>query len=335
MPNSRWNPLTYYSLAKEKWGLFKERLQETRRRTVDTKNNLVKRKKDFLTIMLVPHDHGKNHKITITYKSIMVFVLIVAIVASISSVIVLSYTGKEHEIQDLQISSGDFRKQSVKLKNELNSLHEIITYYYKKISSLYIRLGGNPNRVLNEDKSKLVIGAFDDVQTDIIPETYSLKSDIYYLKESVSLMVEIAKTIKQRKSIIKNTPSLWPVRGYILFPYGKYFSPLTGKEVFNNGIDIGTFPGTEVVATAPGFVYDVGYTENTGYYVKIVHKYGWKTIYSQMERLQIKQNQKVSKGEVIGYVGKISGNSIFHLHYEVHVGTNPLNPYSFLNQVQN
>lgn len=301
---------------------------------VRSKDRILKKRKDFLTVMVIPHNEKPSYKISITYKAITLLFLAVSLVLATSAVIVLGYSGRVHEMEELEISSNDFQKQSLKLKSEMNLLHDMSNYYFQKISRLYIKLGGDPSRIANSDKSKLPLGVFDS-KTDIISETYTLKSDIYNLQKSAELTKEIIKTIKQRKSIIKNTPSLWPTRGYILYPFGKYFSSITGREVINNGIDIGTFPGTEVVATAPGEVYETGYTESTGYYLKIVHKYGWRTIYSNLERLQVKKGELVSKGDILGYVGKTSGSSIFHLHYEVHVGTNPLNPYSFLNQVQN
>jgi len=301
---------------------------------IRSKDRIIKKRKEFLTVMIIPHNEKPSYKISITYKSITLVFLALSIVIATSAVIVLGYSGRVHEMEELEISSGDFQRQSLKLKSEMNLLHEMSSYYYQRVSRLYIKLGGDPSRVGMSDKSKLPLGVFD-TKSDIIPETYTLKSDIYSLKKSAELTKEIIKTIKQRKSIIKNTPSLWPTRGYILFPFGKYFSSITGREVINNGIDIGTFPGTEVVATAPGEIYETGYTESTGHYLKITHKYGWRTIYSNLERLQVKKGEMVSKGDVLGYVGKTSGSSIFHLHYEVHVGTNPLNPYSFLNQVQN
>ncbi len=313
---------------------IREEFGNVKRFFVLSKNRITQKRKEFLTVMVIPHNEKPSFKISITYKTITLFFLAVSFVLAASAITVLGYSGKVHEMDELEISSTDFQKQSLKLKSEMNLLHDMSSYYYQKISRLYIKLGGDPSRISSGDKSKLPLGVFD-TNSDIIPETYTLKSDIYNLQKSAELTKEIIATIKQRKSIIKNTPSLWPTRGYILFPFGKYFSTITGREVINTGIDIGTFPGTEVVATAPGEVYETGYTESTGYYLKIVHKYGWRTIYSNLERLQIKKGEIVSKGDVLGYVGKTSGSSIFHLHYEVHVGTNPLNPYSFLNQVQN
>ncbi|EMG00060.1 peptidase, M23 domain protein [Leptospira santarosai str. CBC1416] len=53
-----------------------------------------------------------------------------------------------------------------------------------------------------------------------------------------------------------------------------------------------------------------------------------------MDRLKVKQGQQVSKTEVIGFVGKTEASPNYMLHYEIHVGTRAINPFAFLNQIQ-
>jgi murein DD-endopeptidase MepM/ murein hydrolase activator NlpD len=285
------------------------------------------------TLMLIPQSDAKSISFSISYKTITLIIGAIFGVTFLSSMIVLNYSSRDHEIYDLRDSNEDFIVQSQKLKTELKLLHDVSNQYYDKISKLYVKLGGNPSRVYGIIESDPI--QYLEPNNEIFSETYRLETDIYNLKLANELTTEIISIIKDKKNIIQNTPSLWPTRGYILNPFGKYYSPISGSEINNRGIDIGAFPGTEVVATAPGIAYEVGYSALTGFFIKVSHKYGWKTIYSNLERLQIKKGQYVSKGEILGYVGKTSSSPIYHLHYEVHVGTSPLNPYSFLNQIQN
>lgn len=283
--------------------------------------------------MIIPHTEKKSVNLHISYKSITIFIVCVIFLMIISAINVLNHSGTIHEISELKLSNKDFIRQSSKMKSELSSLHEIIGYYYQKISNLYIKLGGDPTKVSKGTGGNDKLD-FINPQTDINSETYKLKSDVHNLKVSSELTQEIIKMVKKRKSIIKHTPSLWPTRGYLLNPFGTYFSQITGREINNSGIDIGSFSGAEVVATAPGVVYETSYSDKTGYIIKISHKFGWKTIYSNLDRIQVKKGQQVSKNDLIGFVGKSSQNPLYYLHYEVHVGTQPLNPYSFLNQIQ-
>ncbi|MEM7179404.1 MAG: M23 family metallopeptidase [Spirochaetota bacterium] len=291
--------------------------------------------KKNLTIMLVPHNHKKSVNIYISYKSIVIFLFITAMIMFLSTINVLNHNFKEYEVSELQLSNKDFAIQSERAVAEIKELHKRIAYYDEKIKSLYANIGGDKKELLKSlpaNTRKLLQENYRD--SKIPQEMQTFSSDSYKMQRSSELVEEIIKLINQKDNLVRNTPSIWPVSGYIMFPFGEYISPVTGKLVKNNGIDIGSFPGAEVKVTAPGFIYETGFTEYTGYYIKVAHKFGWKTIYSNMDRIQIKKGENVEKGELIGFVGKTSSSKYYSLHYEIHVGTSPLNPASFLNQIQ-
>ena len=316
-------------------------MQKTIRESLADKINYLKefwqtKKNQHLTIMLVPHSEKKTHKIYISYSSILIFLLLSVGIIFISTVNILNHNFKQYEIKELNLSNQDFVLQSEKLKKEVENLQKLIEYYDSKIQKLYSRLGGNSPELLNQlnSEQKELLKNFEK-ETNIAREFYTQKASLHDIKLSTHLVDEMIYLIKKKNNLVKNTPYLWPAKGYILFPFGKYVSPITGKLVKNNGIDIGAFPGTEVIATAPGTVFETGFTENTGYYIKIAHRFGWKTIYANMDRIQVEKDQVVSREDVIGFVGKSSISKFYFLHYEIHVGTNPLNPSSFLNQIEN
>lgn len=98
---------------------------------VRSKDRILKRK-DFLTVMVIPHNEKPSYKISITYKAITLLFLAVSLVLATSAVIVLGYSGRVHEMEELEISSNDFQKQSLKLKSEMNLLHDMSNYYFQK-----------------------------------------------------------------------------------------------------------------------------------------------------------------------------------------------------------
>ncbi len=320
------------------WQEIRSTTQAAKRNFNQKLQNLNRKGRERLTIMVIPHSERKSIHFVISYKAISLFLAGIVVLLLLSAVNVLNHSGSVHQLTELKLTNKDFVRQSSKMREEVNSLHDTIQYYYQKIANLYIKLGGDPAKVSKgiggSDSRNLFVAFQGTPQTDITAESFRIKEDIHNLKISSELSDEIVKMIKKRKSIIKNTPSIWPTKGYVLFPYGQYLSPLTGKEEFNKGLDIGAFPGAEVIATAPGLVYDAGFSPSTGYYIKVSHKFGWKTIYSSLDRVRVKKNERVSKGDIIGYVGKTPENPVYHLHYEVHVGTQALDPFSFLNQIQ-
>ena len=132
-----------------------------------------------------------------------------------------------------------------------------------------------------------------------------------------------------------NTPTIWPVRGYIENPFGGYIDPFTGKYTRNNGIDIGTFPGTEILATADGIIHRIFEHPKYGYTLEVKHRWGFKTLYGFLERVTVKKEDRVKKGDVIGFVGQGGYNGKSLLHYELWVGTDTINPFPFLNKLVN
>jgi murein DD-endopeptidase MepM/ murein hydrolase activator NlpD len=106
---------------------------------------------------------------------------------------------------------------------------------------------------------------------------------------------------------------LWPVKGPLLVPYGQL-----GPNVRNDGINIGASEGAEVRAAADGeVVYVGGHVKELGNTIYVQHGNGWYTGYSHLDKMDVKTNQKIQKGEVIGRVGKTGAVEKPQLHFEI------------------
>jgi len=105
----------------------------------------------------------------------------------------------------------------------------------------------------------------------------------------------------------------WPVRGDILRRFGP-----TGMGERNNGINIGASAGAEVKASADGTVAYVGDDiVGQGLTVLIVHRDGWRTVYSHLGSSTVRDGAQVRAGQVIGTVGTTAGDGRPSIHYEV------------------
>ena len=122
-------------------------------------------------------------------------------------------------------------------------------------------------------------------------------------------------------------PSIWPTSGYVSSPYGLRWN---GTE-FHQGIDIAAESGTPIVATADGVVTTAGW--NAGGYgnmVDIDHGDGIMTRYGHASAVAVMPGQTVRRGQVIAYVGSTGYSTGPHLHYEVRVNGQPVNPAAYL-----
>jgi murein DD-endopeptidase MepM/ murein hydrolase activator NlpD len=106
--------------------------------------------------------------------------------------------------------------------------------------------------------------------------------------------------------------------------------PFTHIGYLHTGVDIAWGSGVPVVATANGTVRQVGWTDDLGNFVVIEHKYGFFTKYAHLSGFATRTGNKVNRGDTIGYLGNTGLSTGPHLHYEVRLGSNYVDPMNFL-----
>ena len=125
---------------------------------------------------------------------------------------------------------------------------------------------------------------------------------------------------------------LWPVTGYnrISAAYGSSWHPITKEMVFHNGIDIPAPEGTPVLTADKGTVVEIGDNETDGNYVILNHGGDIQTFYSQLFGFAegLAEGDTVQQGDVIGYVGSTGESTGNHLHFELRVDGESVNPTS-------
>jgi murein DD-endopeptidase MepM/ murein hydrolase activator NlpD len=136
--------------------------------------------------------------------------------------------------------------------------------------------------------------------------------------------------MEEQKLRLASTPAIWPTKGYLTSSFGIRIHPMTGKRSFHNGQDIATQTGNKVIAPADGIVL---IAENRDYYGNMLvldHKFGYTTRYGHLASFNVKEGDRVRRGQVIGFVGNTGRSSAPHLHYEVRYHDKPLNPMHFI-----
>lgn len=118
--------------------------------------------------------------------------------------------------------------------------------------------------------------------------------------------------------------------------YGLRIHPITQKAHRHSGIDIPTSGNDTIYAAANGIIDTVAYNDLIGLYIKIRHKYGFKSIYGHLRRTFIQSpHQKIQIGDPIGIMGTSGRSTGKHLHYTIQRNGQPLPPlpycYLFIN----
>jgi murein DD-endopeptidase MepM/ murein hydrolase activator NlpD len=131
-------------------------------------------------------------------------------------------------------------------------------------------------------------------------------------------------------STTRNGRFIWPVNGSVGSGFGPRIHPISGGSRMHTGVDIGASSGTPIKAADGGVVVMAGPNGGYGNWTLIDHGGGLATGYGHQSSIGVSRGQRVSRGEVIGRVGSTGASTGPHLHWEVRVNGNPVDPMRWI-----
>lgn len=139
---------------------------------------------------------------------------------------------------------------------------------------------------------------------------------------------------EKRGEMLASIPAIQPIANrdltLIASGYGYRIHPIYKIRKMHTGIDFSAPIGTPVFATADGVVESViRSARGMGNRIVIDHGFGYKTLYAYMDELKVRNGATVRRGDVIGTVGDTGLSVAPHLHYEVHLNGEPVNPVNY------
>jgi murein DD-endopeptidase MepM/ murein hydrolase activator NlpD len=147
-------------------------------------------------------------------------------------------------------------------------------------------------------------------------------------------MSQLERNMHAYESVLRErgyTPSVWPVVGKLESGFGGRRNPFGGNSYeFHSGQDIDAAMGDPVVAGASGKVTFVGCQNGYGQLVVIDHGGGLTTRYGHLSHIDVTQGQTVERSQFIGRVGSTGRATGPHLHYEIRINDEPVNPLQYL-----
>lgn len=157
------------------------------------------------------------------------------------------------------------------------------------------------------------------------------------LKKTIPQQIEkyeiLEEELRYFSALLASRPSIWPLldngEGFITSKFGYRFHPISRVRQFHEGIDIGVWYNTPVVATADGVIEFSGWKGGFGRTVVIDHGFGYRTIYAHNSSLLVNNGDRVERGDVVAYSGNSGYSTGPHLHYEVIHEGEPQDPQVF------
>jgi murein DD-endopeptidase MepM/ murein hydrolase activator NlpD len=150
------------------------------------------------------------------------------------------------------------------------------------------------------------------------------------VKEQTDSLRALERLMSRAGKALAALPSRWPVRGAVNSEYGNRQSPWNDTREFHSGIDIRAERGTSLYAPAAGTVIHAGSAQDYGTTIIIDHGQDIRTLYGHLSKLNVQAGQRVERGTLIGQTGNTGRSSGPHLHYEIHVKGQAVNPRAYL-----
>ena len=274
-----------------------------------------------------------------TFKYIMLFLTAAGLFGFLSFFIVSQYveSPKERELaRELQNMELQYQLLNKRMDDAIAALENV----EERDNAIY-RLYFEANPIPDEQRRAGFGGinrykkyeGFDNSQ--LIAET-NKRLDILekaLVVQSKSLD-EIAKLAEDKEKFLEAIPAIQPVNNVSLTRvasgYGFRTDPFTKVRKFHFGMDFTAPRGTPVYATGDGIVKRAD-NSATGYgkHIRIDHGFGYVSLYAHLFKYNVRVNQRVKRGDLIGFVGSTGRSEAPHLHYEVFKDGIRINPSNF------
>ncbi len=292
-----------------------------------------------LTIMVVPHSQKQVLNFQTTFFSVIFsIVLVFGIIASFFWFTRNSVVSGQN-IARLEKESREARASLDRLKDETGDLIKAAQNFQNAFSGTLSLIGldtsvsAAKSSIRNGDLTSLF--NIKESAQGSVKEIAEIEKLTGFLEDSVQPIEEIGKLLDSQSTLFSDIPSLWPIRGgigHVSMVFGQNKHPLNGQWYIHKGVDLSTYrSGDPIVTTADGQVVTVDFDPGFGNYVIIKHKHGFYTRYAHMQSFRISKGQYVQQGQIIGYIGNTGVSTGPHLHYEVHIGSDVVDPMKYLN----
>ena len=288
---------------------------------------------ESLNYYKVESTFGQKFKRFLTYFSASIFAAIIYYVIFATFFDSPKEKGLKREISELTANYDNFSQQLTRLETVIQDMQERDDNIYRTIFEVEpinksVRDAGfggadrytDYEKMANGELAGKIARKLDQIMAKVVVQSKSYDELIDYAKNYSTEIASVPAIQPISNKDLTRTASGW---GYRIHPIYKI-------RKFHYGIDFTAPLGTEIYATGDGVVKVVE-SSRRGYGNKVVidHGFGYKTLYGHMNEFNVKQGQKVKRGDVIGFVGNTGLSTAPHLHYEVFHNNQNVNPINY------
>ena len=225
------------------------------------------------------------------------------------------------------------------LRNETSSKRELLEEEQARIAKAKLRLEKDRAEVAELHRQQSAVLAEREA---VLDEKEELLADVETKKSAYERVhAQLDRDAAQIQALLAGNSSggplptgggqlAWPAAGPLTSGYGYRTHPIFGDRRLHTGIDIGASYGSPVVASAGGVVVYAGAMSGYGNVIAIDHGGGLATTYNHLSAFYVGEGQQVARSSQIGAVGCTGYCTGAHLHFEVRINGNPVDPMPYL-----
>ena len=219
------------------------------------------------------------------------------------------------------------REEAERVRNEYLSVKN---EYKEHLDVLNAEQGRLERQIAEADA--LIISLEEDTESAIAEYEISIASEDKMAKYLDEMSLQYAhEQDAELRGVYSDSQFIWPVPSCTLLtsPYGYRIHPILDYERLHAGLDIGAKFGEEIIAADGGTVLIAEYSDSYGNFVLIDHSDRYSTAYGHMSEIAVEAGQEVKQGELIGYIGSTGWSTGPHLHFEIRLDGERIDPEEF------
>ncbi len=294
--------------------------------------------KQRFTVMLIPHSERKIFNFRISVFSLIFFgTLLVAVLVAFFT-FSTRFSGLSNMLAQNQSSLSDTRANLEMVRDEIVELRQVSREFEKSLVNTLgsfgvFQNGEDPQTAAAGDLASFI--NLEEQNNGIMREVSELRNLKEFMQTSTESLEKVQNLLKSQGDLLVELPTYWPVAGgigRITNYFGPEVHPFTQQWYLHKGIDIAYRRGIDLVAAANGKVIERKYEPmGFGNYIVVRHAYGFATKYAHLDNVYVEEGDVVTQGQKIGTMGNTGMSTGPHLHFEVRIGAQVVDPERFLN----
>lgn len=287
------------------------------------------------TIMLIPHSEKKIFNFKLSVFSIAFLGVLLGGILATFLLLSTRFSGVTNLLSSKSEHLEGAEAGLEAIRDELHDLSQAMDIFVSQLSETWETLGFQTEADQGRLQGEGDLSAFYAVQEQdeaLLRELAEIRAVGDKMLASVDMLKDIGSVLQANRTLMSDLPTKWPVEGRIRITNGFGFRehPIEGITYLHKGIDIAKVPHAPIVAAANGKVIENKYDNQFGNFVVLQHTAGFYTKYAHMSNSLVKEGDWIRQGQQIGTIGKSGISTGYHLHFEIRLGNEVMDPLTFL-----